>query len=267
MVSESPSTPVTDLPPQSPEKSVSEQVHLKNEDGHLMLILPPTQPVSPVEWGDLLQQVRQRLEASERFWQAQTPLQLQAGDRLLDTRQLQALVETLGEAQLMLKRVVTSRRQTAMAAITLGCSVDQLADMEHLNQSIPTPGQPLAAPLYLQTTVRSGVDIRHPGTIMILGDTNPGSALVADGDILVWGRLRGLAHAGASGNRQCRIMALQMQPTQLRIADLVARPPDSATTHYGPEVAYIGDNQGIRIALAEDFMRQQLSPRGLGFES
>ncbi|MFM7471049.1 MAG: septum site-determining protein MinC [Nodosilinea sp.] len=266
MVSESPSTPVTDLPPQGPESLVAEQVHLKNEDGQLVLVLPSSQQASPAEWGELLQQVRQRLEASERLWQAHTPLRLQAGDRLLDIRQLQSLVDTLGEAQLILSRVVTSRRQTAIAAITLGCSVDQLVDMEHLNQSTPTPGQPLAAPLYLQTTVRSGVDIRHPGTIMILGDTNPGSSLVADGDIVVWGRLRGLAHAGASGNRQCRIMALQMQPTQLRIADLVARPPDSATTQYGPEVAYIGDNQGIRIALAEDFMRHQLSPRGLGFE-
>ncbi|MBU6228162.1 MAG: septum site-determining protein MinC [Cyanobacteria bacterium REEB459] len=266
MVSQSPFTPTTDLPPQSPEKLVPEQVHLKNEDGQLVLRLPsPVQGALP-PWEDLLLQLKQRLESSERFWQPHSALQLQSGDRLLDSRQLQALVETLGEAQLLLKRVITSRRQTAMAAITLGCSVDQLTDMEYLNQSIPTPGQPLASPLYLQTTVRSGIDIRHPGTIMILGDTNPGSALIADGDIVVWGRLRGLAHAGAGGNRQCRIMALQMQPTQLRIADLVARPPDSATTQYGPEVAYIGDNQGIRIALAEDFMRQQLTPRGLGFD-
>lgn len=147
------------------------------------------------------------------------------GDRLLDVRQLQSLAETLAEFQLVLKRVITSRRQTAIAAVTAGYSVDQDSSVESLVQSPPSPGRPLADPIYLQTTVRSGVDIQHPGTIVILGDTNPGSALIAEGDIIVWGRLRGMAHAGASGNRDRRIMALQMQPTQLRIADLVARPP------------------------------------------
>jgi septum site-determining protein MinC len=61
-------------------------------------------------------------------------------------------------------------------------------------------------------------------------------------------------------------MALQLQPTQLRIADLVARPPEGSTHLYGPEVAYVGDNT-IRIALAQDFARSQLTPGGLGFDS
>jgi septum site-determining protein MinC len=171
----------------------------------------------------------------------------------------------LADAQLVLKRVFTSRRQTALAAVTGGYSVDLEAALEHLVQSPPTPGKPLADPLYLQTTVRSGVDICHPGTIVILGDTNPGSSLIAEGDILVWGRLRGMAHAGSGGNRTCRIMALQMQPTQLRIADLVARPPDAPPAEYWPEVAYVSTN-AIRIARAQDFARNHLSPGGLGFE-
>ncbi|MGB5974193.1 MAG: septum site-determining protein MinC, partial [Nodosilinea sp.] len=104
-------------------------------------------------------------------------------------------------------------------------------------------------------TVRSGVEIRHPGTVVVLGDANPGSSLVAAGDILVWGRLRGTAHAGSGGDRDRCIMALQMRPTQLRLADLVARAPDSSTTQYLPEVAYIGDNT-IRIAQAQAFARQ-----------
>ena len=153
----------------------------------------------------------------------------------------------------------TARGQTALAAITLGCSVEQSETVNHLVQSPQTPGQPLEHPLYLQTTVRSGVDIRHPGTIIILGDTNPGSSLLAAGDILIWGRLRGMAHAGITGNRRCRIMALQMQPTQLRIADLVARPPETPPAHYLPEVAYVGDDV-IRIAVAQDFARQYLQP-------
>jgi septum site-determining protein MinC len=220
---------VTESPPLAeqalPDSSLWQPIQLKIEDGQIRLHLPPEGESSGAPWSDLLQQLKQRLEGGERLWQGPTLVCLQAGDRRLDARQLQSLVDTLSPLQLMLKRVVTSRRQTAMAAITLGYSVDQLADMEHLVQTVPPTGVMMEAPLYLQTTVRSGVDIRHPGTIIILGDTNPGSTLAADGDILVWGRLRGLAHAGVGGNRHCRIMALQLQPTQLRIADLVARPP------------------------------------------
>jgi septum site-determining protein MinC len=243
------------------------QVFFKSDGRQLFLTLPPeVDPEgNPIAWNDVLQQLRQRLEGSERFWPPQTEIYLKAEDRLLDVRQLQTLVEALAETQLVIKRVSTSRRQTALAAITAGYSVDQHAAVDHLVQAPPTPGTPLADPLYLQTTVRSGVDIRHPGMIVILGDTNPGSALIADGDIIVWGRLRGMAHAGCQGDRTCRIMALQMQPTQLRIADLVARPPDAPPAEYWPEVAYVG-NDAIRIARAQDFARTQLSPGGLGFE-
>ncbi|HEY9897169.1 MAG TPA: septum site-determining protein MinC, partial [Candidatus Sericytochromatia bacterium] len=79
--------------------------------------------------------------------------------------------------------------------------------------------------------------------------------VVADGDILVWGRLRGVAHAGARGNNRCLIMAMQMEPTQLRIADFVARPPETPPAQYYPEVAYVTPERTIRIARAVDFHR------------
>jgi septum site-determining protein MinC len=206
-------------------------------------------------WGELLHHFKQRLTGGEPFWQPNTVVHLAAQDRLIDARQLQALDDVLTAAQLSLKRVITSRRQTAMAAVTVGYSVEQLEAEDTLVQSPPAPGKPLAEPLYLRTTVRGGVEIRHPGTIVVVGDVNPGSALVAGGDILVWGRLRGTAHAGFGGDRDRYIMALYMQPTQLRLADLVARAPDSPSAQYLPEVAYVGNN-AIRIAQAQAFARQ-----------
>ncbi|MBD1872152.1 septum site-determining protein MinC [Nodosilinea sp. FACHB-131] len=238
------------------------QLRLRNDGEHLVLLMP-NGPQAEAEggalgWGELLQHFKQRLNGSEPFWQPNTVVHLAARDRLLDARQLQALEEILTAAQLTLKRVATSRRQTAMAAVAAGYSVDQLAAEDTLVQSPPAPGKPLAEPLYLQTTVRSGVEIRHPGTIVVLGDVNPGSSLVAEGDILVWGRLRGMAHAGSGGDRSRCIMALQMHPTQLRLADLVARAPDGPTGDYLPEVAYVGNN-GIRIAQAQAFAQQHFN--------
>jgi septum site-determining protein MinC len=270
MVSDSfsPSTvtePSADPAATPPSVDELQPIQLKSENGCVHLVLPsevirPGEDAAPaLPWNDWLQQIRLRLNTSERFWQTNTEVHLQAQDRLLGARQLQALAELFSEHELTLKRVVTSRRQTALAAVTIGYSVDQMEAVRHLEQSPPEPSQALSNPLYLQTTVRSGVDIRHPGTIIIMGDTNPGSALLAAGDIFVWGRLRGMAHAGLEGNRSCRIMALQLQPTQLRIADLVARPPETPPAQYLPEVAYVGEG-AIRISAAQDFARQHLQP-------
>jgi septum site-determining protein MinC len=175
---------------------------------------------------------------------------------LLDARQLQEIADALAEADLYLKRVYTTRRQTAVAAVTAGYSVEQGTPVvTHLRQEQPTqPGIPLADPLYLEGTIRSGAEVRHNGTVIILGDVNPGGSVVAEGDILIWGKLKGLAHAGCKGNAHCRIMALHMEPTQLRIAEQVARPPEASPAKYLPEVAYVR-NAHIRIAPAQDFAR------------
>jgi len=239
------------------------QVRLKSEDGKLLLMLPPEveseveNPASSLTWSEVLQQLKQRLNAGERLWQADTSVHLIARDRLLDGRQLQAIADALTEAQLCLTRVYTSRRQTAVAAATTGYSVEQQSSIAQLNPAGAESAQAMEEPLYLQTTLRSGGDVRHNGTVIILGDLNPGSSVVATGDILIWGRLRGTAHAGAKGNAQCLIMALQMEPNQIRIADFVARAPENPPAQYYPEVAYVAPQGTIRIARALEFSRTQ----------
>lgn len=236
------------------------QVQIKTQEGKLLLILPTESqvPVSEHSWTDIWQQMKLRLLACDRSFSSNTTVHLVAQDRLLDTRQLQELAESLNQFQIQLKWVSTSRRQTAIAAVTSGYSVEQLQRQTALGSELKPASPPLAEPLYLEKTLRSGEEIRHPGHVILLGDLNPGGIVVADGDILVWGRLRGIAHAGALGNRDCLIMALQMEPTQLRIADAVARAPENSPTQFHPEVAYIAP-QGIRITRVTDFSKIQLS--------
>ena len=258
-------TPVN-AAPASPEPLPDEDqyVRLKSEAGVLVLMLPPEgeltdeNPASYLPWTEVAQQIRHRLHSGERLWQSGTTVHLLARDRLLDGRQLQEIGDALSEVHLSLKRVITSRRQTAVAAATAGYSVEQQSAIAQINQSSAAP-QALADPLYLQTTLRSGGDIHHNGTVIIMGDLNPGSSVVADGDILVWGRLRGVAHAGAKGNARCLIMALQLEPTQLRIADFVARPPENPPAEYYPEVAYVTPQGAIRIAPALEFYRSHMT--------
>ncbi len=234
------------------------QVRLKSEEGRLILTLPPEAESTAAgsSWSDIWLQLKQRLQGGDRFWQPNTTVELMAADRLLDGRQLHALADALSEVQLQLKRVYTNRRQTAVAAATAGYCVEQQANsVNAINSPVLTP-IPLSEPLYLQMTIRSGVEIRHAGIVVVLGDLNPGGIVIADGDILVWGRLRGVAHAGASGNSKCLIMALQMEPTQLRIADFVARAPTTMPTQFYPEIAYVTP-EGIRITKAADFSKSQ----------
>ena len=248
-----------DVEVDTPASSPKQQITLKSEHGRLLLLLPPSSKTSftPAEWEDLCQQLALRLNSGDRFFQPNTTVHLIARDHLLDGRQLLEMDELLQMSQLRMKRVYTQRRQTAVAAVTAGYSVEQHTKLEHLTES-QKAGEALDAPLYLQTTVRSGTEIRHQGSIVVLGDVNPGGSLIAAGDILVWGRLRGVVHAGADGNASCRIMALHMQPTQLRIADNVARAPEKPPALYQPEVAYISQGS-IRIAIASEFAQIHLN--------
>ena len=237
------------------------QIYLKHDDEQMLLILPSQAEInSDLPWSETWQELKHLLKTKEQSWQVGTNVCLVAKDRLLDARQLQTIAETLDDVKLSLSTVSTNRRQTAVAAATSGYSVEQKAIAQPLitvTTDSEEISQPPAEPLYLQSTVRSGVEIRHPGTIIIFGDLNPGGKAIAAGDILVWGRLRGIAHAGAQGNAQCRIAALQMEFTQLRIADAVARAPKLRPRRLSPELAFM-TTEGIRLAKTSEFAKRYI---------
>jgi septum site-determining protein MinC len=242
------------------------QIYLKTQGDQVILIFP--EPSENEEWSDLQEELHHSLrgrvgvrvgspsgESQPRHsvWESETPVHLIAKDRLLDSRQLQDIADALAEVDLSLKLVATSRRQTAVAAATAGYSVTQQS-RESFATQYAQPSIGLVEPLYWQSTLRSGMEIRHPGTVVVMGDLNPGASIVSAGDILVWGRLRGVVHAGVDGNRQSRIFSLRMEPTQLRIADVLARAPETPPAQTVPEVAYV-TREGIRITKAMNFMK------------
>ena len=74
---------------------------------------------------------------------------------------------------------------------------------------------------FVQNSIRSGQKEEYAGSIVICGDVNPGAEVVAGGNIMVLGTLRGVAHAGANGNKKAIISANCIEVTQVRIANLV----------------------------------------------
>jgi septum formation inhibitor MinC len=98
-------------------------------------------------------------------------------------------------------------------------------------------------PLVINGPVRSGSVIEGIGDIFVVGDVNPGAELRAGGSIVVVGRLRGLAHAAASGQVPAFILALRLEPPQLRIGGCIARAGDTDRPAQGAEIAYVSGAQ------------------------
>lgn len=92
---------------------------------------------------------------------------------------------------------------------------------------------------FVHGTLRSGQEVNYDGNIVVVGDVNPGAFLKAKGNIIVLGSLRGVAHAGIGGNCNAVVAAYSLLPMQLRIADIIVRPPEGDTQYKLPEVAKI----------------------------
>jgi septum site-determining protein MinC len=179
---------------------------LQTIDGYLHLVLPAGHFV----WENFLGQLNLRLEPG--IYQ-NCGVILTAGNQPIDRGQLDAIILTLGKYQLKLHKVITNNRSTSI---------------------VVQPPTALVEPLYLQKIIRSGMVIRHPGSIILRGDVHPGGEVVAGGDILIWGRLKGRAE---TTNPKGIIMALELDPLQLKIGDRLAVTESSGTLL--PEVAYL----------------------------
>lgn len=136
-----------------------------------------------------------------------------------------------------------------IAATTLPNDLDALLPREV--KASPAPAQtrsaqpreePGSRTMAVHRNLRGGSSLRFDGDIIVYGDVNPGAQVVATGNITVLGALKGMAHAGATGDEEAFIFALLLRPTQLRIARKIAVPPDR-TRDLVPEQARVEGEQ------------------------
>ncbi|HVA27747.1 MAG TPA: septum site-determining protein MinC [Candidatus Baltobacteraceae bacterium] len=110
---------------------------------------------------------------------------------------------------------------------------------------------PAAGTHYHVGTLRGGQALHNVGNIVVVGDVNPGTELVATGDIVVFGRLLGVAHAGAQGDDGARVYALSLQATQLRIATCIAVDEGARSTSTEPEVAIVREGRIVIVPFSK----------------
>jgi septum site-determining protein MinC len=178
-------------------------------------------------------------------------LVLACGDWVLTVADLRDLEPLLLERGLRLARVEAPAPEALVAAASLGLVTQLQRPAEGAASAANEPAGPTAAQglTIHQGTLRSGDHLQVEGSVLLLGDVNPGARISAAGDVRVWGRLRGVAHAGCQGNRQARIVALQLRPLQLRIAEAVARgPEDLPPLGYAEQALLVADAIAIEPA-------------------
>jgi len=170
-------------------------------------------------------------------------LVLQVEDRPLGAAELGSLRDSLAKRETALWAVLSSLPSTRAAAADLGLEISLPGPRPaEEDDEAETPESEWDQAVFLQRTLRSGMSVRHPGHVVVLGDVNPGAEIIAGGHVLVWGRVRGVVHAGAGGDTQATVAALDLAPTQLRIAGHIAVSPKRRGT-VRPEIALIRDGQ------------------------
>jgi len=208
-------------------------------------------------WAEALTALEARLKQAPAFFK---------GGRVA----LMVGLRALSEADMRQVRDLLTRHD-----VTLWAVAGEDADTQHiaatLGLDLPPPPQPAAPPdesrawdvavedgeqivmmpiedwpdagMVVRRTLRSGQSLRHPGSIAVIGDVNPGAEVIAGGDVVVWGKLRGTVHAGALGNEDAVVCALDLAPTQLRIGGRITRSPDDRRRKPTPEIARVRDGQ------------------------
>jgi septum site-determining protein MinC len=162
-----------------------------------------------------------QVDAQPAFFQG-ARLALDVASQVLHVKDLVDLRDQLSERGIFLWAVVSESPTTESTAQLLGLAtrISKPRPEEARQFSVEDLGEETA--LFLNRTLRSGTRIEFAGHVVVFGDVNPGAEVVAEGSVIIWGRLRGMVHAGSKGNKKAIIGALDLSPTQLRIAEEVA---------------------------------------------
>lgn len=187
---------------------------------------------------EVLEEMENRLSTRASFFRGGR-VALRTGERALSEEQLRAIGNRLEGLGVSLWAVETEHPATETAAREMGIEVrahPAAPPQVQPAEQIPPEERP---GLVLRRTLRSGQAVHNTGHVVLIGDVNPGAEVVAGGDIIIWGKLRGTAHAGALGDETAVICALQMMPSQIRIGSLIARPPDRSRPPKVPEIASV----------------------------
>jgi septum site-determining protein MinC len=193
------------------------------------------------EWTELQDTLIQHIQERASFFKG-ARVALDVGNHILRAIELGGLRDKLSDQGINLWAVLSNSPTTEQTAQVLGLATKIFTPRPERTNQAPTHHADGELSLLIQKTLRSGVRIVYEGSVVVIGDVNPGAEIIAGGSVIVWGKLRGVVHAGSDGNEKAAVYALDLNPMQLRIANYIAVPPlrKGKST---PEMAVITDGQ------------------------
>ncbi len=224
-------------------KRKSNTVEIKGFGDEIFIIFNQKSPFPDIE-----EELIHKLYRSKNFFVGK-PIVLDIRDRIFSYEECLRLKEILVDKfNLTISYARTNSPETTKNVEEIGWSVETLIQKEDYDTKT----------VIVKKTVRTGQKLKYEGNLVLVGDVNPGGEVIADGDIIVFGKLRGIAHAGASGNRSATITAIELNPLQLRIADMIRFAPNSGfKPANAPEIAMIKEGN-IVIDLVDKSKRGEL---------
>lgn len=178
-------------------------------------------------WEELRGALMEQIAARQSFFQG-ARVALDVGAQIFHVNDLSELRDTLSERGINLWAVVSESPTTEQTSQLLGLAtrISKPRPQEIMQAASAESGQQTS--LFIGRTLRSGTRIEFGGHVTVLGDINPGAEVIAGGNVIVWGRIRGAVHAGANGDPSSAVCGLDVSAAQMRIAGEVVEAPDQA---------------------------------------
>jgi septum site-determining protein MinC len=199
-----------------------------------------------VPFSDVIKAVEDELARANGFFR-DSPAILSFGGRLLNKEEWRTLKEILHREGLLLRYAVATEPASRELLYKEGLPVREslLLPSQETKKGHPTVKGSNA--LYLRRSLRSGQKEVFEGNVILVGDVNQGAEILAGGDAIVFGTLRGVVHAGYPDNKEAIVIALNLTPLQLRIGPFIGR-ADEGQNHrrvQHPEIARVKDERII----------------------
>lgn len=186
---------------------MNNSVMIKGNKYGIIVVLSPDVP-----FDELKQLVAEKFKESSKFFE-NAKMAISFEGRKLTTEQQKDILDIIGQNTDM--HIVCVMDNDPDTEETFKKTLEQ--KLLELNNNT---GQ------FYKGILRSGTSLEFETSVVIIGDVNHGASIVSKGNIIVLGSLKGHAFAGATGNTNAFVVALDMSPMQIRIADTIARAPD-----------------------------------------
>ncbi len=205
---------------------MKQSVMIKGNKMGLILWLDPN-----TEYSVLYEEMMQKFQASSSFFSFSKPIALKFEGKRLEQEQISEILDGISNLtslqiayiidediaiETKFHQLISEQEEQKAALLEVERQREQLLEAEKRKND----------GIFYKGTLRSGQSVTSDSSVVVIGDVNPGATVSAAGNVVILGALKGYVYAGTEGNDRAFVVALEMQPMQIRIGNQIARNSD-----------------------------------------